>query len=254
MGGDPLPASALPMPSGAPYDASVQSELFSQLVDVLPDPALVDMAPPLGAGTGGIFSRVPMGCTSGQPRPRKTTEHPNAVNRHTIACHHPPYRITHCDGVLGDGLENLQGSGKSRVAFLCHKCVAAGNVEQSRWSQLIEKVEGDPDPAIQKSEKLSRKERAMPDACLRGAGYKCGKCQRPKVFNAELASHGVLFCQCPPCLICHCKSCKCQKSAAIQHKTTCLFLCGIEFLAKHDERGVGGSTLEMHARVCCVGR
>eukprot|EP00966_Prymnesium_polylepis_P030590 712096-Prymnesium_polylepis.1 len=212
-GGRPYPASSLPMPTDALNDAGIQGDLFSQLVDRLPDPALVDMMPPLGAGSGGDSSRVPASATSAQPRPRKTTEHPNAINRHQITCHRPPYRVTHCDGALGDGLENLQGSGKNRVAFLCHKCLAAGNVEQARWSQLIEKVEGDLDPVIQKSEKLSRKERAIPYACLRGAGYKCGKCRQPTVFNADFAPHGVLFCQCPPCLICQRKSCKCQKSA-----------------------------------------
>ena len=246
-GGDPFPASELPMPSGVPHNASAHSELFSQLADVLPDPALVDMAPPLDAGTGGISLGVPFGATSGPPRPRKTTEHPNAVNRHKIACHHPPYRITHCDGVLGDGVENLQGSGKSRVAFLCHKCVAVGNVEQARWSQLIEKVEDDPDPVIQKSEKLSRKERAMPDACLRGGtGYKCSKCQHIKVFNADLAFHGVVFCQCPPCPICQRKSCKCQKTAAVLGNGLLPTLPDLPALAPVPQRSMmvgGGSEL-----------
>lgn len=213
LGVCPFPASTLPMPTDAPNNASIRSELFRQLADVLPDPALVDMMAPLGVGSGRDSSGVPAPGKSAQPRPRKTTEHPNAINRHQITCHHPPYRVTHCDGALGNGLENLQGVGKNRVSFLCHKCLAADNVDQARWSQLVEKVEGDPDPVIRKSEKLSPKERAMPDACLRGAGYKCGKCGHPKVFNADLALYGVLFCQCPPCPICKRKSCKCQKSA-----------------------------------------
>ena len=54
----------------------------------------------------------------------------------------------------------------------------------------------------------------MPDACLRGKGYKCGKCHKTKAFNAELASRGVVFCQCPPCPICHRKSCKCKRKNA----------------------------------------
>ena len=147
-------------------------------------------------------------------------------------------------GCLATDSRTCRARARAAFAFLCHKCLAAGNVEQARWSQLIEKVEGDPDPVIQKSQKLSRKERAMPDACLRGAGYKCGKCQQPKVFNSELASHGVVFCQCPPCPICQRKSCKCQKSAAVLGNDLLPSLPDLPALAPAPQRSmmVGGGS------------
>ena len=200
---DAVPSVVSDATDAAPWRSVMEPQWWQQEL-----PHIDELANGLGDGLVDLISggtgrpRAYGSCRNGHAT-RQASRNPN---RRHITCHQPPFQITNCNGAIGDGVENLGGTGGRQCGFLCHKC-------HTRWSQLTDFDL--PDPNIKPCKKLSRSEREATDVALRGSGYNCGECKRPKVFKPELAAAGVSFCNCR-CPICNLypKKCKCKELVA----------------------------------------
>ena len=130
------------------------------------------------------FQPLPPQPTLSSPPPTSQSLSPPMTTPATLQQRETHFPVRCCD-TDGGAIENLQGVGPNRCAYLCHRC-------NRRWSQLVLMTGGCIDPQIRVSMKQSRKERKK--APIRS--YKCGACRKQKVWNKELAAMGVTFCDC----------------------------------------------------------
>lgn len=193
-------------------------EDFPTLSAILPDSAMVDHCQMAG-DNAGVLPTVGLPSHSQDKRGRKRVRHEDT--RFMVACHHPPYRVTGCPGVLGDGVTSLQGTGKNRCGYMCNLCTDAGRTDRNKFSQLVHMEGDDPDPRIQTCLKLSPEERSASGAKVRSYGYKCSKCRRRKVRKEDDPADEV-YCECAAeaCPICKkVKSCRCIEQVMAQGNT-----------------------------------